>query len=605
MAQTRLLVGSLAFSVLASLPCVLTPLWADDLERAFVSPPEDTKPRCYWYWQDGHVTANGITKDLESMARVGIGGAYVGIIGGGEFKCLSEPWWQMVDHTIAEGGRTKVNIGLFNCPGWSQSGGPWVKPSQSMRYLVLPETRLKGPQRFHGKLPLPAGKEGEFQPVALLAFPVPVDGDLVLGRSVAATATSAPAANNLEALLDGNPKTGPAIEKGEGVFDLTLTATAPFTARSLTITPSAAYYGRVQLEVDDGGSGWKSVGALMVERNNLDVNDGPVPLAPAGLNFDPVTGTRFRLTFDRHDGDVAVGEVALQAAPTIEHVAEKQLQKIGGGAQPPSSHAIWQTPNPLDKATQAIPASSVIDLTSKVAADGTLTWDVPAGDWVLQNAGMLPTGKTNVPAPPEGTGLEVDKLNAAAVRDHFNAYMGVALARIKTPQARHALRYTIADSYEVGPQNWTDDMREDFRKTYGYDPLRFLPVLTGRVVENPDASDRFLWDLRRRVADRVAYDYVGTLSQESRKNGLNLWLEPYAHYGFPAEFLQYGGQSDEVAGEFWCGGTPGAGLGVYEVRCAASVAHTYDKPKVFCEAFTGGPAQRSTPQSLKGSDLWT
>ncbi|MEI7900930.1 MAG: glycosyl hydrolase [bacterium] len=590
--------------ILAALMCAFTPLLADDLATAFVSPPEDTRPRCYWYWQDGHITTNGITKDLESMARVGIGGAYVGIIGGGAFKCLSEPWWQMVDHAIAEGGRTKVNVGLFNCPGWSQSGGPWVKPSQSMRYLVLPEMRLKGPQRFQGKLPLPAGKEGEFQPVALLAFPEPADGGVVLGRTVAATTTSTPEAKNLKAFFDGDPKTGPVIEKSEGAFALTFTAASPFTARSLTVTPAGAYYGRVQLDVDDGGQGWKNVGSLMVERANLDLNDGPVPLAPAGVNFAPVTGIRFRLSFDRFNGEVAVGEVALQAATTVENVAEKQLQKIGGGAQPPSGHAIWQAPKPLDKAAQAVKPASVIELTSKIASDGTLTWEVPAGVWVLQYVGMLPTGKTNVPAPPEGTGPEVDKMNASAVRDHFNAYMGVALARRKTPQARQALRYTIADSYEVGPQNWTDDMRGDFRKTYGYDPLPYLPVLSGRVVGSAEASDRFLWDLRRRVADRVAYDYVGTLRQESRKNGLTLWLEPYAHYGFPAEFLQYGGQSDEVAGEFWCGGQPGSGLGVYEVRCAASVAHTYGKPKVFCEAFTGGPAQRSTPQSLKGYTDW-
>jgi hypothetical protein len=429
---------------IASLSCVLTPLFADDLERAFVTPPEDTKPRCYWYWQDGHVTANGITKDLESMTRVGIGGAYIGIIGGGEFKWLSEPWWQMVDHAIAEGGRTKVNIGLFNCPGGSQSGGPWVKSSQFMRYLVLPAMRLKGPQRFQGKRPFPAGKAGDFQPVALLAFPEPAAGDLILGRTVAATVAGTPPAKNLEALVDGDPKTSPTLVQSQGAFALTLTAPLLFTARRLTVMPAAAYYGRVQLEVDDGGQGWKTVGALMVERNNLDVNDGPVPLAPAGFDFTPVTGTRFRLLIDRYDGNVAVGEVALQA---VEHVAEKQLQKIGGGAQPSPSHAIWQTPQRLDEATQAINATSVIDLKSKVAPDGTLTWEVPAGKWVLQSAGMLPTCKSNTPAPPEGTGPEVDKLNASAVRDHFNAYMGVALSRLKTPQARHALRYPIADSY--------------------------------------------------------------------------------------------------------------------------------------------------------------
>lgn len=62
------------------------------------------------------------------------------------------------------------------------------------------------------------------------------------------------------------------------------------------------------------------------------------------------------------------------------------------------------------------------------------------------------------------------------------------------------------------------------------------------MVESPEASDRFLWDVRRLVADRVAYDYVAGLREKSHKYGLTTWLENYGHWGFPGEFLQYGGQ---------------------------------------------------------------
>ena len=55
---------------------------ADELERNFAAPPETTKPRCYWYWMDGQITKEGITRDLEAMRRVGIGEGYIGIIGG-------------------------------------------------------------------------------------------------------------------------------------------------------------------------------------------------------------------------------------------------------------------------------------------------------------------------------------------------------------------------------------------------------------------------------------------------------------------------------------------------------------------------------------------
>ena len=75
----------------------------------------------------------------------------------GSVKVLTEEWWGMVEHAIREGGRLGVNIGMFNCPGWSQSGGPWIKPEQTMRYVAISETRVKGPAKFEGKLPAPEG----------------------------------------------------------------------------------------------------------------------------------------------------------------------------------------------------------------------------------------------------------------------------------------------------------------------------------------------------------------------------------------------------------------------------------------------------------------
>jgi hypothetical protein len=109
-------------------------------------------------------------------------------------------------------------------------------------------------------------------------------------------------------------------------------------------------------------------------------------------------------------------------------------------------------------------------------------------------------------------------------------------------------------------------------------------------VGNRAVSDRFLWDLRRIVADKIAYDYVGGLKEISNKNGLTTWLENYGHWGFPGEFLQYGGQSDEIGGEFWSEGD----LGNIENRAASSCAHIYGKRKVSAESFTcaGAPFSR-------------
>ena len=133
---------------------------ADPLADGFAKPPEQTKPWCYWYWISDNISKEGITRDLEAMARVGIGEALIGnihqdAVPAGKIKVLSPEWWALVEHAIREGGRVGVDIGMFNCPGWSQSGGPWIKPTETMRYLATAETRVTGPHKFSAKPPPP------------------------------------------------------------------------------------------------------------------------------------------------------------------------------------------------------------------------------------------------------------------------------------------------------------------------------------------------------------------------------------------------------------------------------------------------------------------
>jgi hypothetical protein len=172
---------------------------------------------------------------------------------------------------------------------------------------------------------------------------------------------------------------------------------------------------------------------------------------------------------------------------------------------------------------------------------------------------------------------------------HFEGHMGEILRRI--PEAdRKCFKVVVQDSYETGGQNFTDDFLTEFKQRYGYDAVPYLPVYKGLVVNSEQASDRFLWDMRRMVADKVAYDYVGGLRDISHKYGLHTWLECYGHWGFPSEFLMYGGQSDEIGGEFWSEGE----LGDIENRAATSCGHIYGKTKISAESNTcaGSPFSR-------------
>ncbi len=543
---------------------------ADDLAQSFAHPPEATKPRCYWYWMDGHITKAGLTKDLEAMRRVGIGEGYIGVISGqsgmparSQGQALTSEWWSFIEHAIREGGRLGVDIGLFNSPGWSQSGGPWVKPAQAMRYVVLPEMRLRGPQRFAGRLPRPAG---DFQDLAVLAFPAPAGEDeraKITARTPAAIQFEMPAA---------------------------------FTARSVTVQPVKAVNVSAELQASEDGQAYRTVKKFRIDRHNLEVNVGPAPLAPVVASFPAVSARFFRLAFS---AACELGDIRLSPAARVESCAEKQLAKMFQDPLPPFDFYSWPAPAEPESADLVVQPAAVLDLSAALAPDGTLRWEVPAGEWIVLRTALAPTGTKNSPAPPEATGLEVDKMSREALKAHFEAFVGHLLQRMPAGD-RKAWKHVVADSYEMGPENWTDGFAADFRQRYGYDPLRWLPVLSGRMVGSADQSDRFLWDLRRLVADRVARDYVGGLRDLCREHGLKMWLENYGHWGFPSEFLKYGGSCDEISGEFWVGGE----LGSVELRDASSAAHTYGLPVVWAEAFTGGPAFVNTPRDLKARGDW-
>lgn len=544
---------------------------ADDLAASFSHPPAATKPRCYWYWMDGHISKEGITKDLEAMKRVGIGGAFIGVISGQsgapanpDPKALTPQWWGFIEHAIREGSRIGVQIGLFNSPGWSQSGGPWVSPNQAMRYVVQTETKVKGPQAFAAKLPAP--QEG-FQPLTVQAFPAPA------GEGSIATITSR-TANTIDFLMPENT-----------------------SARSLTVRATEKINVAAELQASSDGTNFRTVRKFHISRHNIMLGVGPQPLAPVLVSFPAVADRHFRLLCA---SAAALGDVKLSAAARVDSLAEKSLIKMFQEPLPPFDFYTWPPAPETESPDPSIRPESVIDLTKNLRPDGTLEWKVPPGDWIILRSGLMPTGTTNSPAPAEATGLEVDKMNRTALKAHFDAYITPLLKKL-TPAERKSWTHVIADSYETGPQNWTDGFASDFKKRFGYDPMRFLPVMGGRIVGSADQSDRFLWDLRRFVADRIASEYVGGLRDLCHQAGLKLWLENYGHWGFPAEFLQYGGQSDEIGGEFWVGNN----LGSVEARAASSAAHTYGKPVVWAEAFTGGPSFANTPRDLKNLGDWS
>ncbi|MDP4201062.1 MAG: glycosyl hydrolase [Bacteroidota bacterium] len=569
---------------------------AGGFEQGFKVPADSMKTSVYWYWISDNISREGVVKDLQAMKKAGINRAFIGYIGQddvpyGKVKIFSDEWWDILHAALKTATDLNIEIGIFNSPGWSQSGGPWVKPENAMRYLTASELHLKGPQKFSQKLEKPIAL---FQDVKVIAYPEPKDAQLMLDNRIA-TLHSLPEVSDLSTIVDRDRKTGSHFP-AEGDFTLDITAKAPFTARSLSIAPIASPINNpAVLQVKEANGSYRTIAEFQINRYNDALNVGFDPYAPIVVSFPAVTATSFRVIVKGINSSNGLAEVELSSAPKVERYPEKTLAKMHQVPLPYWNEYQWtKQPEPNDKST-VIDPSKVVDLTANLASDGTLTWNVPAGNWVIMRTGMTPTGTKNAPASPEATGYEVDKMSKQHVEKHFYGYLGEILKRI--PEAdRKTFKVVVEDSYETGGQNFTDGFLAEFKHRYGYDPVPFLPVYRGFVVESEQASDRFLWDVRRMVADKVAYDYVGGLRDISHKHGLHTWLECYGHWGFPSEFLMYGGQSDEIGGEFWSEGE----LGNIENRAATSCGHIYGKTKISAESNTcGGPAFSRYPAMFK------
>jgi hypothetical protein len=240
------------------------------------------------------------------------------------------------------------------------------------------------------------------------------------------------------------------------------------------------------------------------------------------------------------------------------------------------------------KASQetTIQRKDVIDLTDKLlASDGkTTAWKVPKGDWTILRIGYTATGQKNHPAPDEGRGLECDKLSREAVKAHWDGHVGRILAALGTTDGpdKPGLNNILIDSYEVGTQNWTQGFEHEFKARCGYSILKFLPVFTGRIVDSPEVTERFLWDFRRVIADMFAENYSEYFGQLAHEAGLLYSCEPYGNS--PSDDIQYGSFCDIPMGEFWT--RSGNSVSSGNAKLPASIAHVYGRKFVGAEAFT-------------------
>ncbi|MBI2510382.1 MAG: alpha-L-arabinofuranosidase [Opitutae bacterium] len=556
----------------------------DTLADEFARPPASAKPRALWFWMNGNVTADGITRDLEAIVRVGFGGviAFDGssYLPAGPASYLWPHWRELMVHAMKESDRLGLNFGMHNAPGWSSSGGPWIAPALSMQQLVWTETTVQGGQPVELALAQPQTNLAYYADVRVVAFPALPGETVRYEDAIASLARADGTAEDFARFSDGQLGTVLALTEKQ---PLTLEFKEPVELHALTAWPSASG-GFPRLQVDgslDGTSYTPLTNVAAPARHGI--------VGPAVRNFDPRRVKFVRLT-PAKTGQIA--EFVLHRSPRIRDWAAKanfDYRVSGQLALPPDAAA-------------GIRPESVVDLTPHVR-DGTLRWDAPPGAWTILRVGHTSTGKENVAASAAGRGLECDKLNPAGAEFHFRHV--IEQVRADAAKAGATGPQTIeVDSYEAGMQNWTANFPAEFARRVGYDLTPFLPALFGRPVGSTAITERFLFDFRRVQADMMAELYYDKLGELTRAVGMRYYVEGYGAGNFD-ELRVAGGSPDVPMTEFWnrTPWTPNRA-----VKMVTSAAHVYGKMTVAAEAFTG-EAQTSRwleyPYALKilGDDM--
>jgi len=582
--------AALVALLLVLLPAVLGAAAGDagrsPLEAQFLTPPDQARPWVYWFWMGGYVTREGITADLEAMARVGIGGVLImnvqqGLTAPQPAVFMSDQWRTLFHHAVAEADRLGLQVCMHNCDGWMGSGGPWITPEHAMQQITWSETGFQGPGRFTGVLPQPASLLGHYRDIATLAVPVRAESEKA---AQTATVTASATLRGGEKLVDGDRTTEAILahaKPGETAW-LQWEYPRPVQASGMTLVQGerSALPGRCALQVSDDGHKFREVcqfqGAWHQDHLRRSVT----------VAFARTTARVFRIVFAAEGArfpDIRIAEIELLRAPRIHYWEAKAgfcyFNEHGGG---PGLYA--ESKGAAD--VPAVRRAEVLDLTKQMDAEGRLAWDAPQGDWVVLRIGHTANGRTNAPATDEGRGPACDKLDAAAMDVHFQGMVAKLIKQVG-PLAGKAFSGVEIDSWECGIQNWTPRFREEFRRRRGYDPLPLLLVLTGgRIVDAPEASERFLWDVRRTIADLMAENYYGRSAALCRQQGLTFFNEGSGRQQFLYDPIAYQRWGDLPMGEFWMGqGGPRV-----DCKVAASVSHIYDKPIAGAEAFTSSPA---------------
>jgi len=480
--------GSISKAIVCGIVAITTDLGStcqarstDALLEGWQDPPIESRLRAFWWWLNGNVTKEAITRDLEVMKEKGFGGALIVDAGGSEQggnrkvppgpTFASPQWCDLFRHALAEANRLGLEMGLNIMSGWN-IGGPMVGPEDAVKKLTWSQVQLKGPAKVKVVMPEPPIKDGFYRDLFVLAWPI---------------------------------------------------------------------------------------------RQDLPKDRKPIK------NIE-VKALRARPSFPGPDGWF----LANSAPPTIQVLFDEE---------------------PSIPGEQDANTNDVVDISSGLGPDGTLTWDVPEGQWQVLRIGYTLADICRVSTHSDGwAGYALDVLD----RDAFERYWQQVvqpLVQQAGPYAGTTLKYLHTDSWEIGVFNWTRTLIGEFRHRRGYDPVPYLPVIAGYIIDNREISNRFLFDFRKTLGELAVDNHYALFKQWAARGGMQIHPESGGPHFTPIDAQRTLGINDIPMSEFWARSPTHRRTEQvrFFVKQPASAAHTYGRRFVGAEGFTTiGPHWQET-----------
>ncbi len=556
-------------------------------EEIFKNPGKNHYPETWFHFIGGNVSKEGITADLEAIAAAKISGIQLfhGQFGGEwpgvspQIRCLSESWDELIEWTAQECRRLGLHFTMQNCPGWSYAGGPWIEPENAMRHLAFSRTDIDGGRDIGINLP-PPQVSGEawrdYRDLFVIAFPTPSDdtGKELVPANIRSNCPDIPWADCLlhnKAITLSPSPTAPVsvdieFEEETTVRTIEFPAINSFShpwcySPGVTVTAYAMKNGVAEqiARLDMPQASWQ--------------DDKPISIA-----CREVPSKQYRVQISNQH-DMRLSFIRFYSAArrqNWESEAAWTLRRIVRETHPEQSASTW------------VSSAKILNLTDKMAPDGTFSWNAPQGRWTILRIGHYNTGMKNGPAPEEATGWECNKLDVNGARANFDGYIGRLLNEGKLSLKNGLLQGILIDSWECRTQTWTSGLDSLFREKWNYSLFPMFPALFGYVVDEPETTARFLRDWRVTLNDLLVHNFFGEMKKLAQENSLRLAFETASGDIFPGDIMEYYKYADIPMCEFWQPRMDSfVGSDEFKpLKPCVSAARLYGKKRVAAEAFT-------------------